>query len=789
MTTWLDPQPVDVPEALQRATGGLPLVAQTLVRRGIHSPEAARAFLDPAHYTPASPAALPGMDAAVARLWRAIREQEPVAVWGDFDADGQTSTALLLETLRALGGRVTSRVPKRDEGHGIHLGGLEQLINDGSRLILTCDTGVTAHQAVAHANRLGAEVIVTDHHVLGNDLPPALAVVNPHCLPPGHPMASLTGVGVAYQLARALDPALADRALDLVALGTVADVGTLTADNRYLVQRGLDALRHTARPGLQAVYGAAGLRPEGITEEHIGFVLGPRLNALGRLADETTGVDDQAGAARGVELLTTTDPTLARTLAGVVETLNARRQWLTRQITAAALSQIDRDPSLLADYHALVLSHPDWPGGIIGIVAGRLAQRFGKPALLISAPEGRLARGSGRSIPGVDLVAALHACATPAPRHPPDSSGPLLTGYGGHPGAAGFSLDRERIPEFRAAFSRAVAATSQIVPEPVLKIDAYVDLPDLTLDLVAEIGRLAPFGPGNPPLTLAVRDLRLAGQAAIGRTGEHLRLTVQDLHDRTQTVFWWQGADQPLPGGVFDLALTARASDYRGMAEIQLEWIDARPHQDQAVEIAPGPAYEIRDYRATSNPEENLRHLIDAGDVQVWAEGLALPATVEGRTRLALEPRPRLAVWTAPPGPREWQAALDRARPQEIILFALHSGLEERGAFLRELAGLANFALRNREGEVDLERAAARLGHCAGAVAAGLEHLEATAVLTIVERGEGTWRIEPATGHPGAQADGLAAARLDEYLAETLAYRLYFRGAPAASLARSGSTR
>jgi single-stranded-DNA-specific exonuclease len=400
MTRWLDPEPINVPLILRDAVGGHRLVAETLARRGILTPPAARAFLDPAAYTPAPPLDLPDLDRAVERLRQAIGSRDRIAVWGDFDADGQTATAVLLETLHALGGSVVFHIPTRREGHGLHKPGLERLIGEGARLVVTCDTGVTAHAAVAHANGLGAEVIVTDHHVPsssaqggpGQRLPPALAVVNPHRLPPGHPMRPLTGVGVAYQLAGALNPTVADRTLDLVALGTVGDVGTLTGDNRYLVQRGLDALRHTGRCGLQAVYGAADVRPEGLTEEHISFVLAPRLNALGRIAD--------AAAADGVELLTTGDPTRARALATELEGLNARRQWLTKQVTEAAMAQIERDPSLLRDHHALVLSHPGWPGGIVGVVAGRLAERFGKPAVLISAREGETARGSARSVPG-----------------------------------------------------------------------------------------------------------------------------------------------------------------------------------------------------------------------------------------------------------------------------------------------------------------------------------------------------------------------------------------------------
>ncbi len=761
MNLWLDPEPIKVPPALRDAVGGHPLVAETLARRGVLTPDTARAFLDPEAYAPADPADLPDLAAAVERLHQAIQRGERIAIWGDFDADGQTSTALLLETLQALGADVAFRVPTRQEGHGLHEAGLERLIAGGAHLILTCDTGVTAHAAVDHANRLGAEVIVTDHHVLGTHLPPALAVVNPHRLPPGHPMRTLPGVGVAYELAKALAPTAADGALDLVAIGTVADVATLTGDARYLVQRGLVLLRRTERPGLQAVYRAANLRPEGITEEHISFVLGPRLNALGRLADATDGV----------HLLTTSDPIRARTLATEVEGLNAQRRWLTKQVADAALAQIEREPALLRDYSALVLSHPTWPGGIIGIVAGRLAKQFGKPAVLISAQPGKLARGSGRSVPGVDLIAALTDCA------------PLLEGFGGHPAAAGFSLEPEHILELRAALSRAVAARSEAIPEPTLNIDAYVELPNLALGLVAEFDRLAPFGPGNPPLTLAVRDLHILSEATIGRTAEHRRLTVEDAQERTQKVFWWQGAGRPLPQGRFDLALTIRASDYRGVSEVQVEWLDARELEPAAVEVPAAPPVKVRDYRGASDPETVLRALMAKGQVQIWAEGNG-PAGIEVCSRGELVPGPRLAVWTLPPGPGVLQAALDRVQPEQILLFAHDPGMDESGAFLQRLAGLVKFALQAREGQVNLEAAAARTAQRVNTVQAGLEWLKVRGQIVIVERADDAWRLMAGEGDGDPQAIEVARDRLNALLAETAAYRAYVRSAPTTAFTR-----
>jgi single-stranded-DNA-specific exonuclease len=761
---WLEPEVIPAAAALQNVLGGHPLVAQALARRGIRTPDAARAFIDPNLYAPAPPADLPDLEAAAQRLRRAATRGEPVLIWGDFDADGQTSTALLLEALTALGADVGFHVPARDEGHGLRLDRLEEIVARGARIILTCDTGITAHKVIARANTLGVDVIVTDHHTLDEQLPPALAAINPHRLPPLHPFHPLAGVGVAYQLARALHPAAAEQALDLVALGTVADVAALVAENRYLVQRGLKGLRHTPRLGLQAVLEAADVRPEGLTEEHIGFVLGPRLNALGRLADATAGV----------ELLTTADPLQARTLAAQVEGLNARRQWLTKQVADAALAQIERDPSLLSNFRALVLSHPTWPSGIVGIVAGRLAERFGKPTILISTAPGQAARGSGRSVPGVDLIAALSLCAA----RDAESPGPsLLQTFGGHPGAAGFSLDPERIAELRHALSRAVEAASQELVEPQLSVDGYVTLPELTLDFVAELGRLAPFGRQNPPLTLVVRDLRVVSETTIGRTEEHRRVTVEDNQEDTGTVFWWHGAGLPLPKGRFDLALTARASNFRGIPGIQLEWLDARLLVPEAEEIEPEPARSVLDFRGAAGSLSSLQKLAAGPDVQVWAEG-RVPAAIEVRRRQTLAPGSRLVVWTLPPGPKELAEALARVQPDEIALFDHDAAEYDSHALVHRIAGMVKYAVRARQGWFDIGTAAASLAHRSGTVRAALEYLEARGTVSILQRRDAEWQL--AAGRD--QSDPLRAeeklSHLKTLLEETSAYRAYARSSP-----------
>ncbi|MCD6552562.1 MAG: single-stranded-DNA-specific exonuclease RecJ [Anaerolineae bacterium] len=762
--TWLDPQPTPVPEALREAVGGHPLVARTLARRGILTAAQARAFLDPNAYVPAPPDDLPDLSRAVERIETAITRGERVCVWGDFDVDGETATTVLVEALRARGADVVYHIPGRRESHGVHRPALERIIADGTQLVITCDTGSTAHQAIAYARTQGVDVIVTDHHDLPSTLPPAYALINPKRLPVDHPLRELPGVGTAYKLAEALYEsgglaAQADRALDLVALGVVADVATLTGDVRYLLQKGLQVLRRTARLGLQTLFQSAELNPAGLTEDHIAFVLAPRLNSLGRLAE----------AVLAVELFTTNDLTRARTIASEVEGLNSRRQLLTKQVLDAALAQIAHDPTL-REASVLVLAHPTWPAGVVGIVAGRLAERFGKPAVLISAPPGELARGSARSVPGCDIHAAIAAQAR------------MLHRFGGHPMAAGFSIEPERIPEFRAALARTVEAMTSGVPaRPPLQVDAYLSLADLSLDLVAQLDRLAPFGPGNPPVCLVSRNLRIASVATIGRTGEHRKLVIEDEAGITQVVLWWQGANWPLPEGSFDLAYIARASDYRGQPEVQLEWLDAREVEQPSVVVRePAPAVEVVDYRRVPNPEEQLGRLLAADNVQVWAEG-EVPRGVPALGRDALSAGDVLVIWSTPPGADEMRAAMERVSPRKVILFAVDPGLDEPAVFLRRLAGLVRHCLRAHEGRASLSALAIATAQRQETVQAGLHWLATRGQVRIVEDEGGQVILAPGDGQVSAAADHWQR-RVVALLEETAAYRAYFARADATTL-------
>ncbi len=774
---WREPPPVETPDAVRESVGGHPLVAKTLVRRGIaQGPNplaAARAFLDPAAYTPAPASDLPDMERAVARLAAAIEREEHICVWGDFDVDGQTSTTLLVEMLRAVGARVSYHIPVRaEESHGIKLPYLKPILAEGVDVLLTCDTGISAHEPVAYAQRHGVDVIITDHHELPPTLPDAAAIVNPHRLPEDHPLATLPGVGVAYKLTQALyahlrRPAATTRPyLDLVALGIVVDVAEQVDDTRYLLQKGLEALRHTSRLGLQELMKLAKINdPTQLDTEDIGFRIGPRMNALGRLDDANVIV----------EFLTTEDLTQARILASELEALNERRKQYCDQVDKAAEAQIAADPGLL-EYAALVLSNPAWPPGVIGIVASRLSERYHRPVVLIAAPPDELGRASARSVAGCHITEAIAA------------QSDLLERFGGHEMAAGLAIRTENIPAFRRGLSRAVAA--QLAGKevrPTLQIDGYVTLPELSLALVDDLARLAPFGAGNPPLTLATRDLTVVGQRELGRTGEHLRVAVQDRAGEEQEVVWWRWRGAPLPRGRFDLAYTIRANDYRGR-HLQVVWEAVRPIESEVEagaamgEPAAPAAPDIVDYRREPSPELLLRPLLEKSedDVCIWREGPE-SETVPGWDRFDVTEADALVVWTCPPSGAVLREVMQAVAPTKVYLFGVLPGLADASSLLKRVAGLAKYALRADDGRVSMARLTSATAHCETTLRHALAWLEAQGHVRVA-RSEGDLLYLSPGGEPAPDRAARALARLQSALAETAAYRRHFRRANAERL-------
>jgi single-stranded-DNA-specific exonuclease len=747
MTRWLDPLPVNIPASFLDLELP-PLVAQTLLRRGISRPEDAEAFLYP-EKNPTSQ--FPDIEKAVEFLNMAIRSGDKICVWGDFDVDGQTSTALLVQVLRELGANVTYYVPVRGkESHGVHIESLKPIIESGAKLLLTCDTGITAHDAIDYANAHGLTVIVTDHHDLGETLPNAKAIINPKLLPEDHPLRNLAGVGVAYKLAEALLQNSEFRIqnselLDLVALGLIADVALLQNETRSLAKRGIEQLRNTNRIGLRVMAELAGATFDSLTEETIGFTFAPRLNALGRLGD----------ANPAVELLITNDSARARVLAAQIEGLNAQRRMLTKQVTDAAEAQLKENPDLLHQ-PVIILSHPNWPGGVVGIVANRLVDRYHKPAILFNESDDGILRGSARSIEGLHITEAI------------TTQKDLLLGFGGHPMAAGMSLKKEDLSAFRKGLGKAIERQlgDIVFEEATLQIDAWLALSDLSLDLADSLELLAPFGAGNPQLTLATRNVTLKSVKEIGKTKEHLRINVEDEHGGIGSFLWWGGAGEELPptDTKFDVAYTLRGTSFRGQRQVTLQFKEFRVTEEKSAEIRES-GIEIRDMRL-----ESASLLANLPASQIWAEGTD---KAKGRSRFELQPAEELVIYTTPPSPADLRNVLEIVKPKIAHIFAVPPAEELPEDFLNRLAGLCKFALNKKNGKTTLHELAAAMAAREIAVEIGLQWLSATGQLS-VNVDEDQVRLEAAAQekNPYLQAELFIALR--GVLNETSAYRKYF---------------
>jgi single-stranded-DNA-specific exonuclease len=758
---WTEPAPVTVSRSLREAIGGHPLVAETLVRRGYATAEMARAFLDPNAYMPTASESLPGLEAAVERIEEALTCRELICVWGDFDVDGQTATTLLVSTLRDLGGEVIYHIPVREtESHGLRRPWLDRELAKGVRLLLTCDTGIDAHEAVSYAQSQGVDVVITDHHEPALLLPQARAIVNPHFLPPGHPLSALPGVGVAYKLAEALyvraaRPRAAHALLDLVALGIVADVAVQQGDTRYLLQRGLQVLRRTQRLGLQELMRVAGVMADQVDEETLGFALGPRLNAIGRLDDANIIV----------EFLTTNDLAQARTVASQLEALNARRKRVCDQVFAAAEARIERDPTLL-EGSVLLLADATWPAGIIGIVANRLMEKYHRPTLLFAAPPGELARGSARSVPGCHITDAIATQES------------LVASFGGHAMAAGVAIDPERLESFRRGLDRVLA--SQITAggrEPDLEVHGYVALSELSLELVSDLQRLAPFGSGNPALVLAAQDVAITGRRPLGREAHHLRLTVEDAHHVERQMVWWNWRGADVPEGRVDIAFTARVQAFRGEVDVQLVWQSMRAAAGSEVQLQEPESrveLEVVDQRGCADPRALLASLHERYLwLTVWAEGQERKA-VSGNHRLMLGPSETLVIWSCPPGVEVLRAGLRRVGPSRVILVGCGCAEETARGFLEQLAGLAKYSLKAKNGRIEPAQLAAVMGHREVTVKRGLALLEAQGLFSLAQADDLALKLETRSW-PDAKRAAALREELLEVLAETLAYRRYFQ--------------
>jgi single-stranded-DNA-specific exonuclease len=544
--------------ALAQALSISSATASLLLARGVHTVDQAAAWMSPAPSH--DPFLIPDIEPAVDRLHQAMRRGERICFYGDYDVDGMAATAIYLSFFSGLGGEARAYVPHRlREGYGLNEGAIRRLAAEGVTLLVTSDCGTTSHREIALASQLGLDVIVTDHHHTDAQMPPALAVMNPHRSDAVYPFRGLCSGGLAYKVAAAYQAKYGpgavplDSLLDLVALSTIADVVPLQDENRSFVREGLTQLSRGTRCGIRALKLVAGVT-RGCTAETVAFRLAPRLNAAGRLDD----------AIKGVRLLTTESEPEAKQLAEHLEQLNRARQQLEAEIMDEALAEVEARelPG------AVVLASRRWHLGVVGIVAARLVERLHRPTIVIAINEQGVGKGSARTVPGFDLYEGLASCRN------------LLEAFGGHPSAAGVTIQERRIPEFAERFASVAGAWAQATQNvPTLHVDSEVRLDEVTLRLLQEIQTLHPFGAGNPEPMFAGTRLEIMNARVVGE--KHLKMTLR------------QGRSLPFDSIGFgmksleenglslrtpvDVAFTPELNHWNGLDRIQLRIRAMRP--------------------------------------------------------------------------------------------------------------------------------------------------------------------------------------------------------------------
>jgi single-stranded-DNA-specific exonuclease len=551
--------PLITPEAEAALAEFNPALRQILFNRGYATPAEARAYLAAQPPSNTDPFTLLGIPQAVERILTAIARREPIAVYGDYDADGVTATALLVQTLHSLQAEVRGYIPNRfDEGYGLNTEALDTLHAEGVRLVITVDCGIRSLPEIDHARSLGLDMIISDHHHPGEQLPDATAVIDPKQPGDPYPEKNLAGVGLAYKLACALlarqsaAGLTADDLLDLVAVGTVADLVPLVGENRALVRAGLERIRKKPRQGLYSLMAVAGVTPAGLQAFHIGYMLAPRINAAGRM--------DSAQAA--LDLLLSDDPNETGRLAQLLDNHNRERQQITRQIQEAA------EVKALADERSPLLlfaADPDFNPGVVGLAASRLSERYYRPAIV--AHQGvTYTRGSCRSIPEFHITAALDQCAE------------LLEHHGGHAAAAGFTVLNERLPELIARL-QAIAQQELHLADlrPVLLADTEVNLYDLNAELLHLLAKMQPTGYGNRQATFVTCDLKVTSYRTVGREGAHLKLVLTDGWSHMDAIGFNLGDwAEKMPTQV-DVLYTFEENEFNGQVTLQLNLRDLKP--------------------------------------------------------------------------------------------------------------------------------------------------------------------------------------------------------------------
>jgi len=757
---WIEPEVIAVHNDLLKIFPDSLLLTEQLMLRDISTGAEAERYIDPSKYQQTSPFVFDDMDKITDRIIHAIQSQECIGIWGDFDVDGQTATALLVYGLSKAGAKVKFHIPVRaSESHGIKIQNLDAFLGQGIDLLITCDTGISEIEALSYAHREGVDVIVSDHHTPDDLLPPAYAIINPHFLTVGNAFCKLAGVGVAFQIIRALYTKmkmapLFEEFYDLVAMGTIADVAPLILENRFYTQMGLKSLNDKVRPSIKILLEVAGLRDQPITENIISFIIAPRLNAVGRLAD----------ANDNVKFLLSDDLNFLRKSAEYFESLNDKRKILVDAVLASCEEKLGRHKELL-QYPVILLQGQKWEKGVIGIAASQLAEIYNKPTILIST-DGETSSGSARSIDGINIIRAIK------------ENHEYLTSCGGHAMAAGLSLPTDQIEIVRNKIADSINSQTKFnFPEKKIRVDAYIDFRNINSLLGEEINLLSPFGAGNPAPTLVTKNVSIESRYFFGKNNFHRKILVKDSNGVTQEAIWWNSHNYQLPDGLFDLAYTLRDNFYNSHQSLHLEWVDYRPSTTSERQIVGSSSkISIQDYRFKRDDNTLLYSLAQNEDIIFWGEGLLSIEKLYVNDRNHLVPKYALAILTPPPDDVTLKTAFHVVQPKKVFLFNQNAGLDAIDRFLKYLSGLLKYAVNKNEGAISIKQLAAKMGHQENTILLGLEWWQAHG--DIIYSYDANVEIVTSIKKP-INRNKLAkiSHKLNAQLSETAAFRSYYQRA------------
>lgn len=734
---WLVPKITPAEEAMIAAAGGSELIARLLSRRGFDTPAKISEFLDSTGYKYTSPMELPDVDKAVARLTQAIQTKEHITVYGDYDVDGVTGTSVLMTVLKRLGASVNYYIPHRtSEGYGLNVKAVSILASkQRTKLIVTCDCGVSNFAEINLARSLGVHTLVLDHHTMPEILPPAVAIVHPKRLPEDHPLFHLPGVGVAYKVCEALltEHGHADEVeslLDFVVLGMIADLVPLVGENRHIVRNGLQALLKSPRPGMQALLGQ--VQKSGDTDM-VAFGIAPRINAVGRLADANTAV----------ELLTTNDATVADNIAKQLQLENSRRQDLCEKIFLEADKMIQDRIDLSAD-RCIAIYKEGWHHGVVGIVASKLVEKYNRPVFIGELePEENVVKGSARGVEAIDLYQVLKA------------NEHLLSRWGGHKMAAGWGVEGAKADVLCRALTD--TCNKMLAGDPMvatLAIDAEALAQTIDIDLARSLQSLAPFGMGNRKPIFILRGMTCQSTRVLGKDGKHHRVMLEhsDIADVLECVMWNTQGLVPADGQRIDVAFTPEVNSYNGRERLQLvltDWRAERNSDDdiqvldasfkrsavvpqkapaasapsqkaEPVSVGAGMKRDLRsqitawkDLREFENKDEVLSKAAErlGNDFVLFSETIKEAGGLEIADRTALKAASNLIIWQYPPSSNVLKDVLDKVRPKTVFVVGQEDDVSDDAAvFLKRLHGLIKYAVNNKDGQVEAEKLAALMG-------------------------------------------------------------------------------